>query len=345
MRWPSLVLCCLVSVSLVAFPHPLAATAADTAARANSYDQAWRDGADGWVARAKAILSGGNQVPGLVLWLGDSLTRDPALGAWAQRGAGKTASDTAITNWMHAGLSPQGIDSIDGFALATPYICSARSYTVGDGMGAWDFMGTSGMPALTDPSLARQTLQDCSRYNNGLDLTTILSAIPKAQFAIPLVNLLGTNPADLTNFTQMLNLLIANHIVPIISTYTYRDIPSFNLLVDQYNVALKQLAQTMKLPLMDLNAEMLARVPYQDWGVRYLSDGVHYTNGGGGYTSTSDPYADGGDPATHATGAALTYNGYGLRGWLAVQKMKQIKALVIGGGTPPAAPRNVRIVR
>ena len=41
--------------------------------------------------------------PGLVLWIGDSLTRDPALGAWAQSGAGKTARDQAITNWMHAG--------------------------------------------------------------------------------------------------------------------------------------------------------------------------------------------------------------------------------------------------
>jgi len=48
--------------------------------RANSYDDAWQSGPSGWVANAQAILAGGSgQVSGLVLWLGDSLTRDPAL--------------------------------------------------------------------------------------------------------------------------------------------------------------------------------------------------------------------------------------------------------------------------
>src|SRR6185295_951275 len=125
----------------------------------------------------KAILAAGaGQTPGMVLWIGDSLTRHPALGTWAQIGAGKTAEDQTITNWMHAGLSPQSIDSVDGFALATPYICPARSYTVGDGLGAWDFMG-SGMPASTDPATARQLLQNCSTYPNALNLTTMLAAL------------------------------------------------------------------------------------------------------------------------------------------------------------------------
>ncbi len=87
----------------------------------------------------------------MVMWIGDSLTRDPALGAWAQSGAGKTAEDQMIANWMHAGQSPQGIDSIDGFALATPYFCPARSFTVGDGLGSWHFMGASGMPRGYQP--------------------------------------------------------------------------------------------------------------------------------------------------------------------------------------------------
>ncbi len=331
----------MVSLASVAF-----AQTGNTAARANSYDDAWQAGATGWVANAKAILAGGSQVPGLVLWIGDSLTRDPALGSWAQRGDGKTAEDQMITAWMNAGASPQSINSIDGFALATPYICSARSFTVGDGLGAWDFNGSSGMPAVTDPTTARQILLDCKTYSNGLTLTTILAAIPKAQFAIPEVNLLASKPEDLTDFRRMLDLLIANHIVPIIITYTYRTDDNFNLLVDRYNVALKQLAQSMKLPLIDLNAEMLARLPFSQWDPRFLSDGVHYTNGGGGYTSTSSPYIDGGDPATHTTGAPLTYNGYGLKGWLGVQKMKEIKALVIDGmpSPRPSPPTKLRIV-
>jgi hypothetical protein len=308
-------------------------TTAHNAARANSYDDAWQDG---WVANAKSILAGGTGQAGLVLWIGDSLTRDPALGAWAQAGAGKTAEDQAITDWMHAGLSPQSIDSIDGFALATPYICTARSYTAGDGLGAWDFMGNS-MPADTNPATARAKLQDCATYPNALNLNTMLAALPRAQFAIPEVNLLATNPEAFTDLQRMVDLMIANHIIPIIITYTYRTDAAFNSLVDRYNTGLIQYAQSKKVPLIDFNKEMLARLPFAQWPGRFLSDGVHYTHGTTTYPSTSDPYANGGDPATHTTGLALTYDGYGLKGWLGVQKMKEIKQLVIDGlpTTPP----------
>ena len=86
--------------------------------------------------------------------------------------------------------------------------------------------------------------------------------------------------------------------------------------------------------MIDLNKEMLARLPFAQWPGRFLSDGVHYTHGTTQFPSTSDPYANGGDPATHTTGLALTYNGYGLKGWLGVQKMKEIKQLVIDGVSP-----------
>jgi hypothetical protein len=152
----------------------------------------------------------------------------------------------------------------------------------------------------------------------------MLAGLPKAQFTIPEVNLLGSNPADLSSFRRMLDGLIANHIVPIIITYTYRTDANFNLLVDQYNVALKQLAQSMKLPLIDLNGEMLAQLPFSQWSGRFLSDGVHYTNGGR-FTATSSPYINGGDPATHTTGTSLTYNGYGLKGWRACRRCRRSK--------------------
>ena len=339
----------ILAALILAVASGASAQPGNTAARANSYDDAWQDGPTGWVANAQSILAGGGgtQVPGMVLWIGDSLTRDRAMGAWAQSGAGKTASDQQITDWMHAGASPQSVSSIDGFALAAPYMCSARSYTVGDGLGAWDFMGSCSMPADTNPVTARDKLNNCTTWNNCLNLTTMLAGLQAPQFAIPEVNLLAANPADLTDFKRMLNLMISKHIVPIIITYTYRTDAKFNLLVDQYNVALKQLAQTMKLPLIDLNQEMLLRLPFDQWPGRFLSDGTHYTNGGGGFTSTSSPYLNGGDPATHTTGTSVTYNGYGLKGWLGVQKMKEIKALVIDGTSTPApqAPTNVRIVR
>jgi hypothetical protein len=294
------------------------------------------------VANAKAILAGGSGQAGLVLWIGDSLTRDPALGEWAQRGAGKTTEDQMITGWMHAGLSPQSIDSLDGFALATPYFCPARSFTVGDGLGAWDFMGTSSMPADSNPATARQKLLDCATYPNALNLTTMLAALPKAQFAIPEVNLEASNPGAFTDLQRMVDLMIANHIVPIIITYTYRTDAAFNNLVDQYNTGLVQYAQSKKLPLIDLNKEMLARLPFSQWPGRFLSDGVHYTHGTAQFPAASDPYANGGDPATHTTGQALTFDGYGLKGWLGVQKMKEIKALVVDG-VPPSPPPPVTV--
>src|SRR6185295_891287 len=311
-------------------------TTAHNAARANSYDDAWQDGASGWVANAKAILAGGSGQTGMVMWIGDSLTRDAALGAWAQSGAGKTADDQMITSWMHAGLSPQSIDSVDGFALAAPYFCSARSFTVGDTLGAWDFMGGS-MPADSNPATARQKLLDCAAYPNALNLTTMLAALPKAQFAIPEVNLDAAQPEVFTDLQRMVDMTTANHIVPIIITYTYRTDANFNALVDQYNTGLVQYAQSKKLPLIDLNKEMLARLPFSQWPGRFLSDGVHYTHGTAQFPAASDPYASGGDPATHTTGDALTFNGYGLKGWLGVQKMKEIKALVVDG-TPPSPP-------
>jgi hypothetical protein len=300
-----------------------------TNARANAYDDEWQDGPEGWVAHARSILANGSgQVPGLVLWIGDSLTRDPALGAWAQRGTGKTADDQAITAWMNAGASPQGVDSIDGFALATPYICPARSFTVGDGLGSWHFMRSS-MPTDTNPVTAREKLLDCASYPNALNLRTMLAGLPKAQFAIPEVNLDAANPGAFPDLEAMVDLMISEGIVPIILTYTYRTDAAFNQMVDQYNAALVQYARTKKLPLIDFNNEMLERLPFSQWPGRFLADGVHYTRGNSSYPATSNPYADGGDAATHATGLALTYNGYGLKGWLGVQKMKEIKALVV----------------
>ena len=83
---------------------------------------------------------------------------------------------------------------------------------------------------------------------------------------------------------------------------------------------------------------MLARLPFSQWPGRFLAD---YSNGGGGYSSSANPCVDGGDPATHATGLALTYNGYGLKGWVGVQKMKEIKALVIDGVPRPMPPQSL----
>ena len=110
-------------------------------------------------------------------------------------------------------------------------------------------------------------------------------------------------------------------------------------LVDRYNTALVQYAHDQEAAA-DRLQQGDARAPAVLRSGRdgSSSDGVHYTHGTTQFPATSDPYANGGDPATHTTGLALTYNGYGLKGWLGVQKMKEIKQLVIDGVTPAPLP-------
>ena len=66
----------------------------------------------------------------------------------------------------------------------------------------------------------------------------MLAALPKAQFAIPEVNLEAAQPEVFTDLQRMVDLMISKGIVPIILTYTYRTDAAFNLLVDRYNTAL-----------------------------------------------------------------------------------------------------------
>ncbi len=107
----------------------------------------------------------------------------------------------------------------------------------------------------------------------------MLAGLQKPQFAIPEVNLDAGSPGSFPDLDAMVNLMISKGIVPIIMTYTYRTDAAFNLMVDQYNTALVQYAQTKKLPLIDFNKEMLLRLPFSQWPGRFLSDGVHYTRG------------------------------------------------------------------
>ncbi len=130
------------------------------------------------------------------------------------------------------------------------------------------------------------------------------------------MNLDSGNPDSFPDLERMVNLMISKGIVPIIMTYTYRTDAAFNEMVDEYNTALVQYAQSKKLPLIDFNKEMLLRLPFSQWPGRFLADGVHYTNGTTTYPSTSDPVCERWRSATHATGIALTYDGYGLKGWL-----------------------------
>ena len=148
--WLAMVAC----VSL--FGTTALAGPSDTAARANSYDDGWQSGSSGWVEMAKNILANASdQVPGMVIHIGDSLRRHKSLGNWVQNGDGRTTEDLAIGAWMHAGETTPDINSTDGFALAAYYPapsdwCTSRSITAVDGAGPWAFWSTSGMPRTTN---------------------------------------------------------------------------------------------------------------------------------------------------------------------------------------------------
>jgi hypothetical protein len=193
--------------------------------------------------------------------------------------------------------------------------------------------------------------------HGGIDIVTMISAIQKPQFATVMFNFDDTIGAENINpdYINLLNYLESEGVVPILIEYPYRTVfgdpqtAVFNGKVDLYNGALEDLAQSRGYPFIPFNQEMIARIPLNGahdsadmaaWDGRFLSgDGVHFTGGSG----TADPYANGGNPAEHATGEALTNDGYALQGWLIVQKMKEIKALVIDAGPRPQPPQNLQI--
>ena len=278
-------------------------TTQNNAARANAYDDAWQGGATGWVENAKAILAGGSGVAGARAV--DRRFADARSGA-RRVGPGRRRQDRpkirrSPTGCMRgcrrrastASTASRWRRRTSARRAATP---SATAWAPGTSWAA------AACPPTAIPRRQGQKLQDCATYPNALNLTTMLAALPKAQFAIPEVNLEASNPGVFTDLQRMVDLMIANHIVPIIITYTYRTDAAFNNLVDQYNAGLIQYAQSKKLPLIDLNKEMLARLPFSQWPGRFLSDGTHYTHGTTQFPATSDPYANGGDPATHTTG-------------------------------------------
>ncbi len=314
-------------------------------ARANAYDDTWQDGDDGWAEHVAEIVERKDSpTPGMTLFVGDSLTGgSSAMAAWVRFGEGKTPEDEEILDWMLIGDDDIDAQSQDGFGLATPYHCPSRSYTVGDGLGAWHFLPThctydGCMPTAKTQQEAIELLDDCSGYPNMLNIETVLTAFPDVQFVVYESNLAADHPSDPYIYEEVIDLLLERDIVPIIITYTYRQADSFNLLVDQYNDALIALAEDKRLPLIDFQAELLARRPFEEWPGNFLSDGVHYSSGGGGFTSTSDPYLPGGDPRTHTTGDALMFNGYGLRAWLSIQKMKEIRQVLDAGPGDPTDP-------
>jgi hypothetical protein len=325
------------------------AFAANDKTQANSYDDAWENA---WVQHCRTILSGGSgKTAGFVLQIGDSITHSNPNAQWPRYGSGKTSEDSTQCNWIQAptwGSGTTDVASKNGYYLAAADTSGVRGMTAASGIAASEMLVGSGnggtaMPSDTNTSTAKVKIADAT-YDRDIHIDTLAAAFADAQIA---VLMLGTNDANgsrtanafIADLTAIVDKLEARHIVVVLSTIPPMT-TSGSTLVDPYNSAIKNFAQTRGLPLIDFNAEILARKPGSTWQNTLISsDGVHPSaSGGASYGAASDPYADGGNSSTHTTGPACSEVGYLLRSWLTVQKLKEVKNYVIDGNNPPSAP-------
>jgi len=238
---------------------------------------------------------------GVVLHIGDSITYANPYGQWARYGKGKSESDKQILKWMHTNEN----NDLDGWYLAAYDVKAGgkmlgRSYTAASGIRVDQYLkgGFKKMPPLK---------AIIKKYN--------------PQIA---VLMLGTNDVSAgrkveaykADLEQAVRLILDNGTVCVLST-----IPPHCRKPDlarAYNKAIVEVAEKYKLPLIDFYGEIIDRRP-KDWNGTLLGkNDVHPSARAGKVRASSAP-----------TPENLSKVGYLLRGWLTVQKIKQVKAKVI----------------
>ncbi|HUW84767.1 MAG TPA: GDSL-type esterase/lipase family protein [Phycisphaerae bacterium] len=291
--------------------------------KANGYDDAWESGLDGWVAQMRTLHNewlakdASLRAEGLAVQLGDSITHANPYGQWPRGGSGKTPEDQAVTDWMHAGIWGDGTNnSANGW-----YLCAydvgdeGRSFTAKGGITTSGYLlGSTNLPSSDEMFTAGFTNPDGKQYRD-------------AEIAVVM---LGTNDASgnrsaaamIADLEALADKVLANKAIVVLSTIPPKRSDMDD--VNAYNAAIRNLAQTRKLPLIDYGAEILRRRPGVSWdGTLISNDGIHPSAEQGGYTASSNPYL--------SNGEGLSHSGYLLRGWLSVQKIKEIKDKVIDG--------------
>jgi len=316
--------------------------AADDLVRANSYDDAWEVG---WVSHCRSVYTTSGKTSGFVLQVGDSITHANPYSQWPRYGSGKTADDSAISTWLHAsdwGSVATDTSIKNGWYLAATDI-ETRGMTASTGIDTGEYLSGSGnggtaMPSTTSKATALGYVADGVAYPANLQIDTVVAAFDDAMFA---VLMLGTNDATgntpaatfLGNLETIIDILEADNIVVILSTIP----PHFSrasLVNAEYNPGIRALARSRQIPLIDYEAEILARRP-SDWnGTLMETDNVHPTALQGGYSASDDPYDPGGDAVSHTTGEAAKNSGFLLRSWLTIQKLKEVKEYIVDGVDP-----------
>lgn len=249
-----------------------------------------------YAAAMKKVAAGFMGKPGMVLHIGDSITYSNPYGQWARYGAGRTDADKAVLKWMHTDEK----NELDGWHLAAVDRPGGRSETACSGIRADEMLagGKSEMPPLAD--------------------------IVKKYQPNMVVLMLGTNDASagrdvdayLADMTKCVDTILAANAICILSTIPPH--PGNFELAKSFNEGLRKLAADRRLPLIDYELEILTRRP-DDWNGTLLGkDDVHPSIGAGEINAASAPTAEN-----------LKTSGYLLRGWLSVQKIKEVKEYVI----------------
>ncbi len=294
------------------------------------------------MSHAKSLRGAAGKIPGMVIHVGDSITHANPYGQWARFGQGRTAEDLEITGWSHADVAFPKVQNdatqVNGWYLAAADTSGIRGMTAAGGIQALEMRlgtenGGSAMPQTHDFAEATALVADGSTLPGNLQIETLATAFAGAQFAVVM---LGTNDATsfrpagdfLADLSAIIDALEARSIVAILSTIPPH--PQARALAASYNTGIRALARSRALPLIDLEAEILERRPGESWnGTLLVTNDVHLSGAAGAFNSASDPYTPGGNPVTHSTGDACASVGYLLRCWLTVQKLKEVKRLVV----------------
>src|SRR5262249_19946922 len=135
------------------------ASAAPTAARANSYDNTWETA---WVHHARQLLATPGKTDGFVLQIGDSMTYSYAYALWAKEGQGQSARDAQTAAWARAATYSGGAFN---FTNKNGWYLPTAGKTAYSGLSASEYLsgccnGGPAMPATTNADTARQILLD-----------------------------------------------------------------------------------------------------------------------------------------------------------------------------------------
>ena len=287
---------------------------------ANGYDDAWESGANGWVQHCTDLKNAwSGKSDGFVVQMGDSITYAAPYGSWARYGSGKTTADANVCTWMHSDVNGDGTNnSINGWWLAY-YDVPGRggSYTAKSGIRADQYLaGNYSLPSTDQMFTSGFTNPDGKQYRDAEICVLMLGTNDCGA---------GRSAADVAaDLGTIIDKMEAAKVIVALSTLPPRYGADATILA--YNTAIRSLAQTKKVPLIDYYQEVVRRRPNGSWmGTLISGDGVHPSADYGGSSAGSDPYAN--------NGTALSNSGYLLRDWLSVQKIQEIKTKVITGTT------------